>query len=406
MKGVTVYKRKTGATVVIGYTPCGGERQRELIEFVENGPRFTERIRAAQKRAEARLLEAKAAIANGVHDVHREKRKRTMTFGQYVADYYTAVLTRSKMKERPRKRELQRITSGTLGKFFWHTPMSGINRTLVERYIEHRLEAGAGAAGINRDLARLSHIWHDAEDRPELGLVSGRNPCARMKLQEQPKSYRPMREDEEERLMRALEPPARFILRVYFEFLLHTGVRPEAVKWLRWADCDLAHGSAFISRAINKTQTRDHIAYFNSQLWASMRALYAFRPEDRRRPEDFVFAHRNGKRRKSVRTSWRSICADAAIVGLHVRGLRATAGTRIQESGGSLIDCKMHLGHSAASIGGVTGRYLDPQEAHRRKIAEMTIRWRPKAAFVGSQISDTYLARGRDGEVEERTVTH
>jgi len=65
----------------------------------------------------------------------------------------------------------------------------------------------------------------------------------------------------------------------------------------------------------------------------------------------------------------------------------------------------MHLGHSAGALG-VTGRYLDPHEEHRRRIAEMTIRRRPGKHFVDSPIRDTYLTRGPDGEVEERTVTH
>jgi hypothetical protein len=56
-----------------------------------------------------------------------------------------------------------------------------------------------------------------------------------------------------------------------------------------------------------------------------------------------------------------------------------------------MFDVKLHLGHSVRSMG-VTGRYIDPHEEHRRRIAEMTIRQcpsnvvelRPRKGRVGS----------------------
>jgi hypothetical protein len=38
------------------------------------------------------------------------------------------------------------------------------------------------------------------------------------------------------------------------------------------------------------------------------------------------------------------------------------------------FDVKLPLGHSARSLGDVTARYVDPDEPHRRRIAELTIR--------------------------------
>ena len=62
--------------------------------------------------------------------------------------------------------------------------------------------------------------------------------------------------------------------------------------------------------------------------------------------------------------------------GLLVRGLRATASTRLQERGANEFDVKLHLGHSIGSMG-ITGRYIDPHEEHRRRIAELTVRQKP-----------------------------
>jgi integrase len=86
-----------------------------------------------------------------------------------------------------------------------------------------------------------------------------------------------------------------------------------------------------------------------------------------------VFCHRNGKPRRSIRTAWERACAAAGIEDLHVRGLRATCATRLQEGGATEFDVKLALGHSVGSMG-VTGRYIDPHEDHRRRIAELTVR--------------------------------
>ena len=92
-------------------------------------------------------------------------------------------------------------------------------------------------------------------------------------------------------------------------------------------------------------------------------------------PEDHVFGKPDGTRRKNVRTAWEAACEGAGIRGLHFHGLRATAATRIQEHGGSIVDAALHLGHSTSSMGrfAVTARYTDPNESHRRRVAELTI---------------------------------
>ena len=129
-----------------------------------------------------------------------------------------------------------------------------------------------------------------------------------------------------------------------------------------------------VTREINNTQ--EYRVYPNSRVQEILRGLYAARPDSLRQPGAFVFAHRNGKPRRSIRTAWDRACEAADIKGLYVRGLRATASTRLQERGANEFDVKLHLGHSVASMG-VTGRYIDPHEEHRRRIAELTIRQHP-----------------------------
>ena len=120
------------------------------------------------------------------------KPRRAPLFTDYVDDYYAPTLRRSKMKAKPREVEVRRVTEGTVGSYFHKYRIDEIHRTLIEGFIDARLHQGAGAAGINRDLARLRHLLNDAGDRPELleelGIELSRIPWRRLRMEEQPQS--------------------------------------------------------------------------------------------------------------------------------------------------------------------------------------------------------------------------
>ncbi len=369
--GVYTVQRQTGTQVYISYTPRGEARVRQAVEFVENAPAFSKRLAEAKRKAAAKLIQRKADIIGGHHK--RPQRRRRLVFREYVREIYVPVLRRSAMKERSRENEVHRVApTGTVGSFFGGYRLDEVTRSVIETFIDKRLSEGTGAAGVNRDLSRLRHLLNDAADRPEdLRLDLPRIPWRRLTMKEEPKSFRPMRDNEEPRLLAGLADP---IVRAHVEFLLHTGIRPQAALQLRWEHVDLERMVITVPREINKTA--EYRVYLNSRVQELLRALYASRPHTRRQPWVQVFVHRNGKPRRSIRTAWEGACKAAGIEGLHIRGLRATAATRIQERGANEFDVKLHLGHSVRSMG-VTGRYIDPHEEHRRRVAELTIRHRP-----------------------------
>jgi integrase len=371
MKGIYSVKRKNGTAVYINYSPPGQPRVRELVECVDEGRYFGKRLQEVTKIAANRLVRRKAEIFEGRYEAVLPKKRENLTFARYVEETYVPLLRRSEMKEKPREVEIRRVTTGIVGRYFGNYRLDQIARSVIEQFVDKRLADGAGAAGINRDLARLRHVLNDVADRDELKLRLPRIPWRKLMRKEQPKSYRPMRDDEEPRLLEGLHDP---IVRGYVEFLMHTGIRPQAALQLRWEHIDLEMMVITVPRDINKTDA--YRVYPNSRVQEVLRGLYAFRQERLRQPDAYVFAHRNGKPRRSVRTAWAGACEAAGIKGLHVRGLRATAATRISEGGGTELDVKLHLGHSVGSMG-VTGRYIDPHEEHRRRIAELTVRQRP-----------------------------
>ena len=233
-----------------------------------------------------------------------------------------------------------------------------------------RAKQGAGVPGLNRDLSRLRNLLRDAAERDDFeGVSFPRISWTKLMQKEHPQHYRPMRDDEEPRLLGNLSDR---IVRDYVEFLTHTGVRPDAALWLRWRHVSLEQMVIDIDRELDKVG-RGYLVYPNSRVQEILVALYAWRPEALRQPEAFVFGHRNGGRRRSIRTAWTAACNAAKIENLHPRSLRATAATRLQEAGATEFDVKLHLGHAVSSMG-VTGRYIDPHEDVRRRIAELTMR--------------------------------
>ncbi len=394
MKGVYAVKRSTGTQIYISYTPKDEPRVRELFAFVDDGPEFSKRLAYAEREAAKEFVCRRAAVIEERHEERSQKQAEEPLplLAEYVRDTYAAVLRRSDMKPVPREREIERVSGGTVGRYLGKFRLNEITRTQVEWFIDQRLGDGAGAAGINRDLSRLQHLLNDAADREELEGRLPRIAWRRVRMREDPKSHRPMRDDEELRLLGGLSDPT---VRAYVEFLLHTGIRPDAGLLLRWEHVDFNKMVVAVPREINKT--RAYRLYLNSRVQEVLRGLYASRPEHLRQPSATVFCHRDGRPRRSIRTVWASACAAAGIEGLHIRGLRATAATRIQEAGGNEFDVKLHLGHSVGSMG-VTGRYVDPHEEHRRRIAELTVRQKPdnvvplRPEFV-TRVSSGGLAR-------------
>ena len=347
------------------------EANLSLREEAKNAAsRIAARLDKAQRLAAKELMSRRAAILEGRYA--RRQRVKAPTFAEYVSQTYTPLLRRSSMKEGPREREIHRVTEGALGRFFGSYRLPKITRSEVERFIDQKVAGAAGPAGVNRDLARLRHLLNDAADRPELGIDLHRIPWRRLTMREEPESYRPMRDDEEPRLLGNLSDR---IVRDLVEFLIHTGVRPDAAFGLQWQHVSLEQMVIEINRDLDKVG-RGYRVYANSRVQEILRGLYAWRPVALRQPESFVFGHRNGGRRRSIRTAWKRVCRAASIEGLHVRGLRATASTRLQERGANEFDVKLHLAHAVSSMG-VTGRYIDPHEDHRRRVAELTIRHSP-----------------------------
>ena len=359
--GVYKVRRSNGYSIFLSYS-ANGTSHRRTIGFA----RFSERaeLRRLEKEAKLRLAEMRPAILRGTY-----VEPSTLTVAEFVERTYAKVLRRK--GRRTAEREVDRLTKGALGRFFGSSLLVDLKLEGVERFVDMRLNK-AGPAAVNRDLARLSHLWNEANKRE---LVGGVNPVRQHgKLPEDPISHRPLDDDanEEARLLNALESDP--IVGALVEVAIHTGIRQGGLLGLRWQDVELVpkRERIQVAKELDKAG-RGYTVYPNLRTAEVLRTLKL-----RSRctgPEEHVFGKPDGSRMKNVRGAWEAACDRAGIRGLHFHGLRATAATRIQEHGGTIVDAALHLGHTASSMGrfAVTARYTDPNESHRRRIAELTI---------------------------------
>ncbi len=359
MKGINTVNRKNGTSVCITYTPPGQARVRDIVEFVPAGREFTRRLREARKRAEMVLCKRRAAIVEGQHQLAP---RRTMTLSGFVDKYYADELRQRRGGGlRTAEKEIQRLTTGPVGKEFGSTPISGLTEWRIQKYIRARRVAGIGPGAINRDLARLSNLWRSAHKRK---LVRGDNPLKDVDRLDEPRHReRFLEPDQEKKLLAELHPDIRRLA----EVAIHAGIRLGALLGLRWRDVDLGRETIEVPDHLSKNR-ESYTVPINSRVGAILKELRS--RANHIGSDDLIFCKGDGSPRKSVRTAWKAACKRAGLNGVRFHDLRHTAASRIVMAGGTLYDVQEHLGHKTAAM---AQRYAHLSADHRRRVAELTL---------------------------------
>ncbi len=359
MKGIYTVDRKNGTTVCITYTPPGQARVRDIVEFVPAGREFTRRLREARKRAEKVLYKRMAAIVEGEHQLAP---RRTTTLKGFVDKYYADELRERRGGGlRTAEKEIQRLTTGPVGREFGSTRLSELTEWRLRKYIRARKQAGVGPGAINRDLARLSNLWVSARKRK---LVRGDNPLKDVgRLDEPHHRERYLEPDEETRLLDELHPDISRLVEVG----IHTGIRLGALLGLHWRDVNFAREAISVPDTLSKSR-ESYSVPINSRASAVLKEVGS--RASHTGPDDLIFCKADGSPRKSVRTAWKAACKRAGLNGVRFHDLRHTAASRIVMAGGTLYDVQEHLGHRTAAM---AQRYAHLSADHRRRVAELTL---------------------------------
>jgi integrase len=113
-----------------------------------------------------------------------------------------------------------------------------------------------------------------------------------------------------------------------------------------------------------------------------------------------------GEQIKAVRTAWRATCARAGIQGLHFHDLRREFGSRVLESGSSLVEARDLLGHAnisqtstyLQSTAKSLGLAIERKEAHERERQQARARAREQQQAQQAAEKDCHTMAECDNE--------
>ena len=214
-----------------------------------------------------------------------------------------------------------------------------------------------GQVGLNRFKARVRHLfnWAIAQGyRDDTPFKRHGVNVVRLDGAAETVRTRRLQPGEEERLMEVATPHLRGLLVA----ALSTGCRLGELLSLQWGDvqCDVdGVPHALVLRA-GKTKTGMLRVIPVGQRLAAVLDMLRTDPEGATLPHDaFVFGDELGGPIVSIKTTWRTACQKAGVVGLHFHDLRREFACRLLESRAELHDVRDFLGHANLTT---TSRYL------------------------------------------------
>jgi integrase len=280
-------------------------------------------------------------------------RKLALTFG-VAADNYTKLLAESSGKNIPIKRRQIRMY---LTPYFGSMRLDSITSFTIEKYKKRRLDRGAAAATVNRELATLSHLFNKAVEWRWLDRV----PAKPKKLAESAGRVIALTDEECDRLMRAAIAGADPDLWLFVAFGLNTAMRHAEIMATRWDRLDFANRRLFIPDA-KAGQREQPITPELAELLANEREMR----DDR---DGWIFPSPHGdsaaghrhRMDRSFRDAVIRAGLDPALVTPHV--MRHSAITKLVQAGVDLPTIQRISGHKTVAMvlryAHVHGRHID-----------------------------------------------
>jgi site-specific recombinase XerD len=297
-----------------------------------------ERTRAATKTLARRILADREAAVEQAKLQHLDtvdsllRPKPTVTLRTFSEDYLKHIEAQcSENTARTYKLLLVNRILPALG----NSVLSRLNAGAVQKYSDERL-AQSSASTVMQELQILSGLFREAMRRE---LVE-KNPIAlvtKPRIENQIVRY--LSEAEEGRLMeRALEPLRSAIL-----VAIHSGLREEEQAALEWADVRSEEGILVIRRTKSK---RDRVVPINETLAGVLEGVPRFSKSK------YVFTNPDTEDRyyRFNNHPWRKLLVKANVANLRWHDLRHTFGSRLAQSGRSILEIKELMGHRDITV--------------------------------------------------------
>ena len=297
--------------------------------------------------AHRRLQDEKHGVASPIKEI---------SFEELAEKYYRLIGSKNRSWRR------NRLTLDHLERFFRGKMISQIGRAEIDEY-KHRREQKVSGPTINRELAKLSHIftvaieWKHANTNPTKGVE---------KYREHDPVERLLTADEEARLLAAASPQTRAILVI----ALNTGMRRNEILSLKWKN--ITEATIELERDNTKGGRRRRLVPLNAQALAAVKGIP--------RTSEYLFPS-TGKRGHiaDIKTSFKGACRrarkdptdpqDQGITGLRLHDLRHTFASRLIDAGVDLVTTSRLLGHAHTTT---TERYVHkPQDRMREAVEKL-----------------------------------
>ncbi len=188
-------------------------------------------------------------------------------------------------------------------------------------------------ATVNRDMTVLSHVFEIA--RKEWGIPIA-NPCrdVRRLRPDRPRDRR-LVEDEEARLLAAIDTGRNPWLKPVVLFALETAMRQGEILGLRWADVDIEKPWAKILEAKNG---EGRVVPLSTRAVGVLQSI--------KRGQSTVFPTSS----EAIKKSWQRACARAGIEDLRFHDLRHEATSRLFERGLNPMQVATITGHKTLQM--------------------------------------------------------
>ncbi|MEO5332063.1 MAG: tyrosine-type recombinase/integrase [Magnetococcus sp. YQC-5] len=315
---MSVYQRPNSPFWYIAVTDTSGKR--------------VKRTTATTDRREAEALEGKWK-----HEIHQQRIwgvQPNRSFEDLMVEF---------LKARPEGKsiDLEKIHIRHFLRYFSGRNLNEIKGSDVRSYAASRQESGIKPATINRELNTLSTAFNWARRHLEWEVV---NPVEGNKLPEPEGRLRWLTKQEQAALIDAARQHHHAPHLVDFIILaLNTGCRSGEILGLEWTRVDLDNKQFYLEPHHTKTRKRRAIPLNNAAhealvSRANFRAAHC-------PASPWVFAHPDGERMQSVKTSFAFICKKVGIQDFHIHDLRHTIASRLVQSGTALQVVGNVLGH-------------------------------------------------------------
>jgi integrase len=280
-------------------------------------------------------------------------RKLTLGFGAAADDYMTRLEEGGGKNLTIKRRQLRMY----LKPYFGTMRLDGITGFTIDKYKKRRLDQGAAAATVNRELATLSHLFNRAVEWRWLERI----PTRPKKLAESAGRIIALTDEECDRLMRAAIAGADPDLWLFVAFGLNTAMRHSEILASRWDQLDFVNRRLFVPDA-KAGQREQPITPELAELLAAEREMRQDRdgwifpsPHD-----DSKTGHR-ARLDRPFKDAARRAGLDPALITPHV--MRHTAVTKLVQAGVDLPTVQRISGHKTLAMvlryAHVHGRHID-----------------------------------------------